>query len=260
MLDRYGRAVGVVTWTWRHRIGGYAIPIDEATRMLRERPSLDSVDEQSARAQARALKFVDSVYTGDLDQARRMLSPTYARSIRTRTIDAIFAKATTDGQEAVAFFFAALEDLVAGLDEGREGLQTDGFREMVLRTGSREFRDSLGVGNTVASDQVVSFFFELGKAYMGARYYGHEEPEDAIGTAIERLRSLDAARTFAFAELSARLGDEPTDVAEVEIVPGVYSPQAVVTLRSRAGRGKMVMQMRMEWGDWYVAQVQDVGE
>ncbi|HEY8376703.1 MAG TPA: serine protease, partial [Nannocystis sp.] len=34
VLDRYGRVVGVVSWTWKHRVGGYAIPIGEAAQML----------------------------------------------------------------------------------------------------------------------------------------------------------------------------------------------------------------------------------
>jgi len=259
VLDRFGRAVGVVTWTWRHRVGGYAIPIDEAMRMLLERPQLDLESQRSARATARATKFVDAVYAGHLDQARRMLSPTYARAIRAQTMDAITAQVAGRGSEAVSFFFAALEDLVAELDDGRESQQMEDFREMVLRTGTPEFRESLGVADTVGSELVVSFFFELGKAYMSARYHGEQEPEQAIETALMRLRTLDAARTFAFASLSERLGEGPAEITKVDVIPGVYAPQAVITLKTPSHRGRLVMQMRMEWGDWYIAQVQTLG-
>ena len=259
VLDRFGRAVGVVTWTWRHRVGGYAIPIDEATRMLLERPQLDLASEQEARATVRATKFVDAVYAGHLDQARRMLSPTYARGIRSETMDAITAQVAGRGSEAVGFFFAALEDLVAELGEGRETQQMEHFREMVLRTGTPEFRESLGVGETVGSELVISFFFELGKAYMSARYHGEQDPDEAIETAINRLRTLDAARTFAFAALSNTLGDEPVEITKVDVLPGVYAPKAVITLKTPSRRSGLVMQMRMEWGDWYIAQVQTLG-
>lgn len=259
VLDRFGRAVGVVTWTWRHRVGGYAIPIDEATRMLLERPQLELASQQEARATVRATKFVDAVYAGHLDQARRMLSPTYARGIRSQTMDAITAQVAGRGSEAVGFFFAALEDLVADLGEGRETQQMENFREMVLRTGTPEFRESLGVGDTVGSELVISFFFELGKTYMSARYHGEQDPEEAIETAINRLRTLDAARTFAFAALSSTLGEEPVEITKVDVIPGVYAPQAVITLKTPSRRSGLVMQMRMEWGDWYIAQVQTLG-
>ncbi|MEZ4383689.1 MAG: serine protease [Nannocystaceae bacterium] len=259
VLDRYGRAVGIVTWTWRHRVGGYAIPIAEATRMLHERPKLDMAGEQEARAKARATKFVDAVYAGHLEQARRMLSPTYARSVREETMDRITASVSGPGSEAVGFFFAALEDLVGELEDGREAEQMENFREMVMRTGSRQFRDSLGVGDEIGGELVVSFFFELGKAYMSARYWGEMEPEEAIETALFNLRTLDAARTFAFASLTATLEEGPAEITKIEVLPGVYAPKAVVTLRSPGRPGSMVMQLRMEWGDWYVAQVQTVG-
>ncbi len=255
VLDRFGRAVGVVTWTWRHRVGGYAIPIDEATRMLLERPRMELASEQRARASARAIKFVDAVYAGHLDQARRMLSPTYARAIRSQTIAAITERVAGGGGEAVSFFFAALEELVTGLEEGRESQQMEDFRELVLRTGSDEFRQMLGISGSVDSELVVSFFFELGKAYMSARYHGEQEPDEAIETAMDRLETLDAARTFAFATLSHSLGEGPVQITKVEVIPGVYAPKAVITLRTPSRSG-LVMQMRMEWGDWYIAQVQ----
>ena len=255
VLDRFGRVVGVVTWTWRHRVGGYAIPIDEALRMLLERPRMELVSEQRARASARATKFVDAVYAGHLDQARRMLSPTYARAIRSQTMDVISERVANGGGEAVSFFFTALEELVAGLEEGRETQQMEDFRELVLRTGGDEFLKMLGISGRVDSELVVSFFFELGKAYMSARYHGEQGPDEAIETAMGRLGTLEAARTFAFATLTQSLGEGPVQITGVDVIPGVYAPRAVITL-STPSRSGLVMQMRMEWGDWYVAQVQ----
>lgn len=260
VLDRFGRAIGVVTWTWRHRVGGYAIPIAEATRMLIERPPMTSDGDLSERATMRATRFVDAVYTGHLDQARRMLSPSYARKVRGDTLEVITAQITGPGQKAVGMFFAALEELASDLDGGSESARLDRFQEMVVRTGSREFRESLGLGDEVSRELVVSFFFELGQAYLSARHFAHDDPPAAMEYAIDRLRTLDAARTFVFAELSARLGEGPNTVAKVEVVPGVYAPQAVVTLKPQAKQDSyLVLQMRMEWGDWYVAQVQRVG-
>ncbi|MEZ4452063.1 MAG: serine protease [Nannocystaceae bacterium] len=261
VLDRFGRAVGVVTWTWRHRVGGYAIPIAEATRMLLERPAMDTDAELAERATMRATRFVDAVYTGHLDQARRMLSPSYARKVRSDTLEVITAQVTGPGQKAVGMFFAALEDLATDLDDVGEGARRDRFQDMVVRTGSREFRESLGLGDTVSKELIVSFFFELGQAYLSARHFGHDDPPAAMEFAIDRLRTLDAARTFVFAELSTHLSDGPNTVAKVEVIPGVYAPQAVVTLKpKKADKAEhLVLQMRMEWGDWYIAQVQTVG-
>ena len=62
-----------------------------------------------------------------------------------------------------------------------------------------------------------------------------------------------------WASLTASLDEGPAEITKVEVIPGVYAPQAVVTLKNKGRPGSMVMQMRMEWGDWYVAQVQTVG-
>ena len=259
VLDRYGRAAGVVTWTWRHKVGGFAIPIAEAMRMLRDRPRMETRAEQGARAEARVAAFVAALNEKDLDGARRMLAPSYARDLRRQTVDAVADLVAGDGREAAQRFFAALEELADDSGGGPEGLRSRDFTELVLRTGSKEFMRSLGADDEVAKDQVVSFFFEFGQAYLSARYYGHEAPGAAMDFALDRLRTLDAARTFAFAELSQRMGDGPAVIEKVEVIPGVYAPQAVAVVRA-AGGPRLALQMKVEWGDWYVAQVQALGE
>ncbi|MEM6996991.1 MAG: serine protease, partial [Myxococcota bacterium] len=67
VLDAHGRAVGVVTWTWRDRVGGYAIPIAEATRMLSERPQMQTVGDHAHRAESRVRTFLDAVAGDDAD-------------------------------------------------------------------------------------------------------------------------------------------------------------------------------------------------
>ena len=90
-----------------------------------------------------------------------------------------------------------------------------------------------------------------------------------MNAAMLRLGTVDAARTFAFAEVTGRFRrSDRLAVDHLEIVPGAYAPSAVVTLRNDTieaaggdpGPGAtLVMQMRLEWGDWYVAELQTAG-
>lgn len=266
VLDRYGRAVGVVTWTWKHVRGGYAIPITEAIDMLGERPNLDTKKGQQARLTNRLTKFMKALYGGKVDDARRMLSPTYSRSVRTRTIEVVAEAMSGDGQKAVFEFIKGLEGM---LGDEREDGQFERMHDWVLATGSDEFITQLGLYGQIDRNQVISFFFEFSQAYISARKWGGQGPESAIDASLLRLQTLDAARTFAFAEFSTTLADRKVRVERVDLIPGVYAPQAVVTLEVQAkteGTGtppkpaqRLVLQMRMEWGDWYMAQLQIQG-
>ncbi|MCA9713168.1 MAG: trypsin-like peptidase domain-containing protein [Myxococcales bacterium] len=277
VLDRYGRAVGIVTWTWKNRAGGYAIPISAAAEMLAERPTLETESQQLARARGRAERFVAALNERRSERARVMLSPTHARAIRTDTLRAMGEHVEGDGQEAVQQFVGALESLIGDVPEIKDDDQRfEAVLELVLRTGSESFRESLGVGDELPGDQVVSFFWEFAHAYVSARHFGELSVGDAVDAALRRLQSLDAARTFAFADFSRRLADARVTIDRVELIPGVYAPTAVVTLRAEGGRGRSrarpletpdgedarfedvehVLQMRMEWGDWYMAELQ----
>ncbi|MBA3550017.1 MAG: trypsin-like peptidase domain-containing protein [Nannocystis sp.] len=272
VLDRHGRAVGVVSWTWKHRIGGYAIPIAEATQMLAERPLLATSAQQATRASDRAHSFVDAVHGGRLEIARRMLSPTYARKIRSYTMRTIAEQMPGEGKLPVQQFVAALEDVVLSQPSGAEKLPFDAVQDVVLRTGTTSFMRALGVDGVLSKEQVISFFFEFAQAYVSARFFADIEADAAMDVALARLQTVDAARTFAFAEVAQRLstGDDIA-VEKVDMIPGEYAPQAVVHLRvtgkpgqeaaasTPAPRQQLIMQLRLEWGDWYIAELQSVG-
>jgi len=272
VLDDVGRAVGVVTWTWRNGSGGYAIPIGEAAKMLQERPVLDDGPERIARATSRSRTFLSALGRGDVEGARRITSPSFARKIRGEAVSAILAAADVDGAMPVMQgFVAAVESLVDAPATTTEQAY-DRLREMVSRTGTDAFREEFGLDAGLESSQIVSFFFEFGQAYYAARSFGNEEPEAAVVAAMRRLQTIDAARTFALATALDTLGGTAVEIDTVELVPGAYAPKALVTLRSDkhgsavhpdtpapgevgAPEGRISLHLRMEWGDWYVAGV-----
>jgi hypothetical protein len=89
-----------------------------------------------------------------------------------------------------------------------------------------------------------------------------------MDAALARLQTVDAARTFAFAEVAKRIstGDD-IRLEKIELIPGAYAPQAVVHLRvadkpkaaATPAASDLILQLRLEWGDWYVAELQTVG-
>lgn len=263
VLDRFGRAVGVVSWTWKHRVGGYAIPIAEATQMLSERPLLDTADQQTHRAEDRARGFVDAIHGGQLDVARRMISPTYARKVRSYTMRTIAEQLSGDGKEPVQQFVAALEGIVGNHPSTAEELPFSAVQEIVLRTGTDSFMHALGVDGILTREQVVSFFFEFAQAYVSARFFAEIDRDAAMDAALARLQTVDAARTFAFADIAKRMstGDD-IRLDRLELIPGAYAPQAVAHIHVAARDAKpvdLILQLRLEWGDWYVAELQTVG-
>lgn len=263
VLDRFGRAVGVVSWTWKHRKGGYAIPIAEAAQMLAERPRLDTASQQAHRAEDRARGFVDAIHGGQLDVARRMISPTYARKVRGYTMRTIAEQLPGEGREPVRQFVAALDGILENQPHDGDSLPFSAVQEIVLRTGTDAFMHALGVDGLLTREQVVSFFFEFSQAYVSARFFTDIDRDAAMDAALARLQTVDAARTFAFAEIARRMstGDD-IRVAKIEMIPGDYAPQAVAHVRIAARNEKpvdVVIQLRLEWGDWYVAELQTVG-
>jgi S1-C subfamily serine protease len=262
VLDDVGRAVGVVTWTWReNKGGGFAIPIAEATRMLLERPALDGGPARLERATSRSRKFLSALGRGDVEAARRMTSPSFARKVRGEAVAAILGATEDDRTMPVMQgFVAAVESLVVDDDSDAER-DYDKLREMVSRTGTDAFRDELGLAEDLDTSQVVSFFFEFGQAYYAARSFGKEEPPAAVAAAMRRLQTSDAARTFALATTLDTLAGNAVEIDKVELVPGAYAPKALVTLKrdklgtSPKNEGDISLHLRMEWGDWYVAAV-----
>lgn len=260
VLDAQGRAVGVVTWTWRDRVGGYAIPIAEAARMLRERPQMKSDGDHRHRAESRARTFFGAVARGDNEAARRLTSPSHARDVRTDALSALTGGKEQFDPETLSWFVDALEGL-AKVDPDNDAEVTESFRQMqslVESTGSPAMRQALGLETEAESGQVVAFFHEFGSAYLASRMFGKMEPEQALQSASERLRTVDAARTFALALSSDSLRGREVLMESIDIVPGAYKPTAVVrVIASAEGKPlqRLSLHLRLEWGDWYVAEI-----
>ncbi len=255
VLDRHGRVVGVITWTWRDRVGGFAIPVADVLEMLSERPALDSADQHRDRIAARSREFLSALGRGDVDDARRITSPSHARRVRSDAVEKITAQIDRNGAPVIQGFFAAIESLV-GEDDAFSML-----RDAVSRTATPEFREALALPDDLEDAQIVSFFFELGQAYLIARVAGDMSPDEALRRALMRLETVDAARTFAIADVLTELAGSAVEIQKVEVVPGAYSPTAVVSLARTpgadgAGGGRqLTLHMKLEWGDWYVTSV-----
>lgn len=258
VLDRHGRAVGVVTWAWKERGGGFAIPIADATRMLDERPRLEAAADLEQRAELRAKLFLDALATGDGEAARRLTSPSQARKHREDTVGRVMAETQEgEGLELMRGFVTGLEEVV---DEALRAEDPERAQRELgpLVMGMAQPSPRAAVAGDLDVPQVVSFFHELGEAYLLARLFGQQTSEQALGTAMQRLRTIDAARAFALAALVGGLEDGEVTTGPVELLPGAYSPGARVELRASSGRSVegMALHLRLEWGDWYVASVE----
>jgi hypothetical protein len=269
VVDSFGRAVGVVTWTWKDQPGGFAIPIGQASRMLAERPNLDSDDEHRGRIETRAVEFLEAMRGGEFDRARRISSPSHARQVRGHTVDLLLDSVP---KELVVAYVEALEELVTtSADSGRDPFED--LRSVIGEAGAKEIGSILGVQRQLSPQQVMTFFFEFGQAYIAARVFGEIGVEASADVAVQRLHSLDAARSFALADVIERFGGRGMRVERIDLLPGAYSPRAVVTVRldpnavgvqseiagatlAAVSSDRLVLQMRLEWGDWYVAEVQ----
>jgi hypothetical protein len=253
VLDRHGRAIGVVTWTWKDQKGGFAIPIAEATRMLAERPKLATDDDQQRRAEERAKSYVAALGSGADEDLRRLTSPSLAREIRGETITVLLER-STEGS-ALQGFVLALEQLIADTQAGAAD-PFPGFVRLVENTRSAEFLDEMGVAS-MSPDAVEAFFTEIGTAYMSARLFGEHDTRSALLVALQRVHSLDAARSIALVDNVGDLGGVRAEIRSVDITPSVRGPKAVAAVELSTGES-LAVQMRMEWGDWYVGEIQVV--
>ncbi len=257
VLDRHGRVVAVVTWTWRDRVGGFAIPIADVLQMLGERPALESNDQHRDRIAARSREFLAALGRGDVEDARRLTSPSHARRVRSDAVQKITAQLDRDGAPVLRGFFAAIESLVEREDA------FEALREAVTRTATPEFRAALALPEELDDAQIISFFFEVGQAYLIGRVAGDMSPDEALHQALMRLQTVDAARTFAIADVLSELAGSAVEIQKVEVVPGAVTPTAVVSLARTVaktdeapGRSRhLTLHMKFEWGDWYVASV-----
>ncbi|PRQ04672.1 putative serine protease HtrA [Enhygromyxa salina] len=252
VLDRWGRAVGVVTWTWKDQKGGFAIPISEAARMLAERPKLETKGEQRLRAEDRAKSYLAALGTASADELRRLTSPSRAREVRDETVDVLFERSIAG--TVLQTFVGAIEELLADAARGADD-PFPVFERMVEHTGTDAFMRKLGVEGSMSKDAVVTFFHEMGSAYMAARWFGDYDRREALMVAVQRVHSLDAARNIALIGTLEGLAGVRALVEGVEVTPGFYAPQATVTVDIGHGK-KLAVQMRLEWGDWYVVGVE----
>ncbi len=249
VLDRYGRVVGVVTWTWRDQKGGFAIPISELPRMLSERPALDTAAEIEARAEERVRAYIAALGTGAVDPLRRLTSPSLAREVRARTVDVLIERGAE--RSVIQGFMIAIDEV---LTEG-EGDPFSAIPDMVGYASSPEVMRQLGVEGEVSSAMVEAFFTTFGTAYMAARLYGEGDREGSLMTALQQVHSLDTARSMALVDTLGQLAGVRAQLERVEVSSGLYGARAVATVDVGGGR-KLAIQMRLEWGDWYVSEVQ----
>ena len=261
VLDRHGRAVGVVTWAWRDKEGGFAIPIADATRMLSERPQLDADADRRARAELRTRLFLDAVARGDGGAARRFTSPSQARKQREETVTHIMARLQSgDGLELMTSFVTAMEAVVAEAVRADDAaVVEEGLDALLLGVAQPNLHEVLDLGDEVDVGQVLSFFHELGQGYLSSRVFAEEDREQALRAAISRLNTIDAARSFALATLVVDLDDRDVSIEGVKLVPSAYTPGARVELQVTDPGGESSrydLHLRLEWGDWYVASLE----
>lgn len=263
VLDRHGRAVGIVTWTFRERGGGFAIPISEATRMLADRPELGGEGERKERAEYRARLFLDAVQQSDGVAARRYTSPSEARSRREATVEQIMANVQEgSGLEAMQTFVLRLEEVVDLVKSAEDPeLLSTGLDAVMRSVAEPAFATALGVDATVDIGQRLSFFHEVGRGYLNARVFAGARGGDALRAAFERLGTIRAARSFAIADLVKPLDGRVVEIDRVELLPAAYMPGARVELSVSDGPGdneRFDLHLRLEWGDYYVTTVEHV--
>ena len=258
VLDKHGRAVAIVTWTWRDKPGGFAIPIAEVNRMLAERPRFHDATQRRTRALSRTRTFLDALVRDDFDTARRLTSPSHARKVREAAVDRVLSG--EDVPDGLRWFVAAVEKIAENPpttdDELRMSIEA--LEELVATTVGPDFRKALGAAATLGDGHLKAFFRELGRAYLFARVFASQSPPGALTAAVRRLQTVDAARSFAVEDIAQRLGHSVPEIESVKVMPGAYAPRAyaeILVERDDAPDERLTVQLRMEWGDWYVADV-----
>jgi hypothetical protein len=187
-----------------------------------------------------------------------MTSPSRAREVRGATVEVLLEQSTD--RSLLQTFVGAIDDLLVDAAKA-EADPFPAFARMVEHTGSDEFMRKLGVHGRMSKDTVQTFFYEIGAAYMSARWFGAYDRRAALLVAFQRVHSLDAARSLAvidtFGGFGDSLGGVRATVERIDVTPGTYAPKAVATVDIGKGQ-RIAVQMRLEWGDWYVSDVQVV--
>lgn len=253
VLDLRGRAVGVVTWIWKDKPGGFAIPSNRVVEMLDKRPLLNTPSENRARVEARIKAFTSAVENLGEADPRRFIAPSSARQIRSRTVGILRARLSPQGMMQ----FAQMLDQLAAESEYDAEMALMRLNVLVTRTMTRDMLSAMGLEGVLPRQQVVTFFLEFGKAYLSGRIYGAYGREESLQVAQRRLQTLDSGRTFLMAEFLTMLEGVEPRVEELTITPGAYGPRAVARLSTTVGgaREPVYVQLAMEWGDWYIVDV-----
>jgi hypothetical protein len=219
----------------------------------RRAPRLGTDNEQRDRAEDRAKDYLAALGTASIDDLRRLTSPSRAREVRGETVDVLLERSV--GGTALQSFVGGLDELLADTARGGGDDPFPRFEAMVEHTGTEAFMRELGVQGAMSQDAVVAFFYEMGSAYIAARWFGEADRREALLLAVQRVHSLDAARNIALLETVDTLAGVRAEVERVEVNAGFYAPQAVATVDIGHGK-KIAVNMRLEWGDWYVVDIE----
>lgn len=260
VLDKRGRAVGVVTWTWRHEVGGFAVPIAEVHRMLQERPDVGTPRTLERRARQRAEAYMSALADEQMHAARNLTSPSHARSVRGQTVATLLEG--QDPESSVIVTWVEMLEQVVEATKGDERAAFNALNALAARIADEKVSAALGL-DTVPAAQRLSFFLELGQGYLAARLFGGQDMRGALMRGLTRLQSLEAARSFALANVVLGVSQMQLRIERVDVHPGLYAPTAVAFLRVVGGDGKptgqrLALELKMEWGDWYVGDLQPV--
>jgi hypothetical protein len=134
--------------------------------------------------------------------------------VREASVSEILDGLDEGGLAALRGFVAAVDELADESTDPEHALAQ--LKNIIARTGDAQFRQALEVDSDMSSAQGMSFFFEFGQAYLAARRFGGQGPEQALETALHRLQTVDAARTFAIA-------DTLTELAGNEIIGDIHA-------------------------------------
>jgi hypothetical protein len=233
VVDRRGRVVGVVTWTWRNKKSGFAVPVEDVIKMLAKRPQLQMRQKTGdkvlnpERVKERASHFLTAYGARRIGEARRLTSPSQARKMRERTLRIILSRVSSEMPVLIEFVDAM--DMLLAKAESSDVDPFEGFQAMIPMTGSSEFRRALGVNLTNA--QIFTFFNEWGQAYMAARYYGKQGKSEAVIAAMHELQRLDVARSFVMAELDEDVRGVSLEIEDIDMFPVMDNARAVVNIR-----------------------------
>src|SRR5690606_9155071 len=160
-----------------------------------------------------------------------------------------------EGLALMQAFVAALDEVVdEAVAADDPGVAERSLGPVVLGALRPDVRGPVGDG--LPLPQVISFFHELGDGYLRARLFAGQPGPEAMQTAMQQLRTLEAARAFGLAALVEPLDGRALEIRAVELMPGAYAPGARVELEAAPSgdrpREIFDLSLRLERGDVHV--------